>query len=303
MASKYPRLPIILIIGALMFSACDLLGTTAIGPTQVPADVIYTAAAQTLAAQLTQNAPPVIPPTSLPATEQPIVEPPTLVPSPTDTPILFTATLIPTFTPQFTATSTYPTIVANIDTNCRKGPGPQYQRIGALVVGQVAEVHGRNSAGTWWFVRLPTDVYCWVWGESTQVSGTTSSLPVLTPPPSPPTATATGTAFTASFASIKKCGGEKHAFFAVKNTGGKVLDSMSIKSRDMASDTVVGGPISSDSPFVTGTGDCPPGEDYLEPGDKAWVAGPIGTPSSGDEIKTAITLCTKEGLAGNCETI
>lgn len=303
MASKYPRLLIVVIIGALMFSACDLLGTTAIGPTQVPADVIYTAAAQTLVAQLTMNAPPAIPPTSAPPTEQPIVVPPTLVPSPTDTPVIFTATLIPTFTPPFTATSSFPTIVANIDTNCRKGPGPQYARVGALVVGQVAEVHGRNSAGTWWFIRLPNDVYCWVWGESTQVSGSSGSLPVLTPPPPPPTSTATGTAFTATFASIKKCEGVKHAFFSVKNSGGKLLDSLAIKTREVASGVTVGGPVSSNSPFLTGTGDCPPGEDILDPGDKAYVASPIGSPSAGDELKTSITLCTKEDLAGNCETL
>jgi len=311
MDTKLYRLLAIFSVVALAIGACEIPSTTTVaGPTQIPADMIYTAAALTLQAQLTQNAPLAqgITP-SLTPTDTPVGNTLTPLPSPSDTP-MFTETPTMTLPPSATLTPLFPTISATIDTNCRKGPGPGYERLGFLLVGQTSEVFGRNSSSTWWYIRNPSNpsTYCWVWGESTTVSGDTASLPVLTPPPLPTSQTTgtpgTGTSFSASYNTVKKCGGVKHVVITIKNTGGKTLESMSIKSRDMNTDTLLSGPTSADKPFLEGSGDCPPGEDTLDAGKTAYVASSLGdSPVEDHEVKTTITLCTKEGLDGNCETV
>jgi len=86
---------------------------------------------------------------------------------PTDTP---TATLSPT--PVFTSTPLMPQISVSVATNCRVGPGKAYDRVGALLVGQFAEVVGRNPTGNYWFIRNPSSStgFCWVWGEYATLS-------------------------------------------------------------------------------------------------------------------------------------
>lgn len=50
----------------------------------------------------------------------------------------------PEFTPTITLTPTpsVPTVTVSVDTNCRTGPGTQYDQIGELLIGQSAEVVG-----------------------------------------------------------------------------------------------------------------------------------------------------------------
>ena len=64
-------------------------------------------------------------------------------------------------TPVFTSTPGIPLISVTVATNCRVGPGKVYDRVGALLVGQVAEVVGRNLNGNYWYIRnpnTPTDI-------------------------------------------------------------------------------------------------------------------------------------------------
>lgn len=298
-------------MGLLVALACGIPVTSppAVNPpTNVPVEAIYTAAAETLAAQLTQNAPPVIPPTATLPPEQPAAVDTVLVPTATNTPILFTATATASATLPFTATPQMPTITAQQNTNCRKGPGPSYERVGALMIGQTALVYGRNSSSTWWYIENPErpGSYCWVWGGSTTVSGAASSLPVFTPPPPPATATKSGTStdnklFNVSYAARKKCSGDWYAYFSVKNTGDKILESAAVKIRNFTTDTILSS-TASDNPFLGATNDCPPGSDSLDPGESAYVAGFMGNVTSGHEIKANITICTKEGLAGSCQS-
>ena len=111
-----------------------------------------------------------------------------------DTPTLgatFTPSVTPSATasptPVFTATPAIPLISVTVATNCRVGPGKVYDRVGALLVGQVAEVAGRNLNGNYWYIRNPNDPngYCWLWGEYATVTGNFAALPVFTPPPTP----------------------------------------------------------------------------------------------------------------------
>ena len=56
-----------------------------------------------------------------------------------------TATPEFTQTSEFTQTPSVTTVTVSQNTNCRKGPGTQYDENGALLVGQTAEVVGKNS--------------------------------------------------------------------------------------------------------------------------------------------------------------
>lgn len=108
-----------------------------------------------------------------------------------DTP-LPVSTSTPEFTPTITLTPTpsVPTVTVSLNTNCRTGPGTQYDWIGALVIGQSAEVVGKNSTVNYWIIKTPGGSgICWLWGQYATVSGNTSGLTEYaipsTPTPSP----------------------------------------------------------------------------------------------------------------------
>jgi hypothetical protein len=108
-----------------------------------------------------------------------------------------TATPEFTATPELTVTPSVPTVSVSVNTNCRTGPGVIYQQIDALVVGQVAEVVGKNSGvpNYWVIKRINGSGTCWLWGEYATVTGNTANLPEYPVPPTPtPTYTPTPTA-------------------------------------------------------------------------------------------------------------
>jgi len=310
MTTRRTRILAVLTITLLLLSSCDLLGGA--GPTQPPPDAIFTIAAQTLAAQLTQNAPPPASPTSiLPSSDTPVAETPTAVattaPPPVETPTL-AATLPPTNTPVlFTATSVTPqtpTISAIEDTNCRLGPGPLYSRVGYLLVSQTARVYGRDSNRTWWFIEnlnRPGE-FCWVWGQTTQVQGDTTSLPVITPPPPPPTLTITVTpqaGFSAAFSRVRNCGGVQTAIFQVTNNSDSNFESLNLRIEDLDTGLTLFSD-TSNAPFMGSEGECPPGGDVLKPNKTMYIGGSIGGAKSGNEARATIRLCTANGLGGTC---
>jgi hypothetical protein len=279
---------------SLMLNACNFAGGGGGSPTptQPPPEVFFTAAAQTIAAgQMTQSVPTTaaVPPTV------------TLTPLPTSTP-----TLELTNTPAFTPTPTIPMISASVSTNCRLGPDVLYEPpVGVLPVGKQVEVHGRNDAGTWWYIQNPSrsGQFCWVWGETTKVEGSTAGLPIITPPPKPPTLTFTPTpsfAYTAAYNTVHDCGGSPTAIFTIQNTGNLTLHSMSLKIEDTTASTVLYGPTSSDAPFMGAASECPPGGDTLKPGKTFYIGGAIGSGHSGHTAKATIHLCTENGLKGTC---
>ena len=111
-----------------------------------------------------------------------------------------------TTTPEFTATPgptstpSVPQVTVSTNTNCRFGPGVVYDLIDALLVGQTAEVVGKNSSvpNYWVIKRINGSGTCWLWGEYATVTGNTANLPEYpvpaTPTPSPtPTFTPTPT--------------------------------------------------------------------------------------------------------------
>lgn len=106
-----------------------------------------------------------------------------------------------TATPQFTATPgptetpSIPQVTVSTDTNCRTGPGVVYDNIGALFVGQVGTVVGKNSQTGYWIINNPGKTgTCWLYPQYATVTGNTANLQEYSIPPTPtPTATSTPT--------------------------------------------------------------------------------------------------------------
>jgi len=68
--------------------------------------------------------------------------------------------------------------------NCRFGPEISYAIVGALLTGRQAEVIGKNTDATWWYVRNPSDpsTNCWLSADFVVVTGNVEALPVVSPP-------------------------------------------------------------------------------------------------------------------------
>jgi uncharacterized protein YgiM (DUF1202 family) len=300
---------LILFLSTLALSACNLPFGGAAAPTEPEVAAIYTSAALTLQVQLTQNAP-----TQAPATEAPPAGETQAAPTPpaVETPVPPTAEAAtptqeatPTELPVVTVTPMYPTISASQNTNCREGPSKDYKILGMLAVGQTAEVYGRNSDQTWWYIQNLSSPgqFCWIWNQTTTVVGNTTGLAVITPPPPPATATLTatpGAGFSASFSKVHDCSGTRTAIFQINNTGGTDLESLNLKIVDQTSSTTLFGPSSSDAPFMGSSSECPPGGDTLEAGKTLYVGGGIGSGNSGHTGRATIKLCTDDGLGGTC---
>jgi uncharacterized protein YraI len=115
-------------------------------------------------------------PTATPVPPEPVVQPTAVISLPTPTLIpLPTAGLAPlpsTCSPQVTAS----TIV-----NVRNGPGVIYSIVGSLGAGETAQVDGKNTEGTWWYIVYATAPggHGWVAGSVTTTNCMSPSLPVI----------------------------------------------------------------------------------------------------------------------------
>lgn len=180
---------IILLMIILSIAGCNL---SEIAGIQKPVDQnqIRTAAAQTIETTLTfgalvesLNKPALtgtpalheVLPTAMIAGETPAIAPSAFLvdtPTSTNTPI-----------PIIVSTPVIPMIHSTVNTNCRSGPGSNYDVVGYLMIGDRVEVHGKNTNSTWWYIQKPDDhsKYCWVWNQTTAVEGNVSIIPVITP--------------------------------------------------------------------------------------------------------------------------
>jgi hypothetical protein len=276
-------LMVVLISGA---AACALPGM-AVPDTRAA----LTSAAQTVIAaiELTQRA---LPATPLPPTAA--FTSVSTAPIPTQT---------ATATPGVTVIPLGAQISVSVPTNCRSGPGKVYERVGALLVGPTVPVYGRDPTGMYWYIQNPDSAgdFCWVWGEYATLSGTTSLLPVYTPPPTPlPTFTPTpAPAFQASYTGLDSCS-TWWADFKLKNTGAIAFASIGITLKDMATDVVVSGITDG---FVDNTGCSSSSKATLQPEKSVTASGPAFSYNpAGHKVRGTITLCSSSGLNGFCVT-
>jgi hypothetical protein len=191
-----------------------------------------------------------------------------------------------------------PLISVSVATNCRVGPGKVYDRVGALLVGQVAEVHGRNSDGTYWYIRNPSanGGFCWLWGEYATLSGNFAALPAFTPPPTPTPMPN----FDASYDGKDTCVGW-WVDIELDNTGGVQFKSVSLTVRDTVTDAVV-------SIYTDGFTDLDgcldsTTRDNLNPGGSRIVSsGAFNYDPAGHKLRATITACSNLSQNGTCVT-
>jgi len=226
-----------------------------------------------------------------------------------------TETLTPTqtltATQVFTPTPFVPLISVSTPTNCRNGPGKVYDMEGALLVGEFAEVYGRDPTNNYWYIHNPDSEteYCWVWGKYATLTGPIALLPVFTPPPTPtptftPLPTFTPTpfpAFKADYTNSDSCNGSWWVEVKLKNTGSLPLKSVNISVKDITTDVVfvnlADGFINMDGCLTKTT------KDVLTPGDTYLLSAPaFAYDLTGHEIKVTITLCSDTGQKGMCIT-
>jgi hypothetical protein len=140
-------------------------------PEQVPPpDEIQTAAALTLQAILTPSVTSSAAPPQITTTVSPRV----------------TSTVSTVGSPTITITPTYsvPIVTVRESTNCRTGPGEEYQVIVTYTNGRELEIVGRYDPGNFWLVKSneSPNGTCWLWGEFVDVTGSYWAVASVTPP-------------------------------------------------------------------------------------------------------------------------
>jgi len=216
----------------------------------------------------------------------------------TFTPAPPTSTLEPTLTAtaEFTPTLETPMISVSVDTNCRTGPGAVFQRVGMLLVGETAEIVGREPRGEYWYIRNPDDglEFCWVWGEYATVTGNTLPLLFLSPPPPPVSS------FSISFQKLDSCT-VWWADFKLNNSSGGLFTSVSLILRDADTNTVA---TLTEDKFTLKEGcDTPESTKSLVAGGSVTVSSPpLGYNPTGHKLNAKITICTDAGQQGTCLT-
>lgn len=88
-----------------------------------------------------------------------------------------TATITPTYS--------VPMLIVQESTNCRTGPGEQYQILFTYLEGKQLEIAGRSDTGDFWLVKAPESPTgtCWLWGEFVEVTGSHWVVPSVIAPP------------------------------------------------------------------------------------------------------------------------
>lgn len=265
--------------------ACVLPATVA---TPDP-NIVGTSIAQTVIAGFNQTVSAVAPMIMISETPSPTftLAPPTFTPTETVTP-----------SPTLTITPPIPLISVSVDTNCRVGPGKVYGRVGALLVGQIAEVVGRDPTGIYWLIRNPDSrpEFCWLWGEYATLTGNFMSLPMFTPPPTPTPVPN----FAASYRGKDTCVGW-WVDIDLDNTGGVTFESMSLTLRDTVTDTLQS-VYSNSFTDIDGCLDSVT-KDNLVPGTTRTISSPaFAYDPAGHQLRATITLCSNNDQNGTCVT-
>jgi hypothetical protein len=222
--------------------------------------------------------------------------------------------------PESSPATEFPIISASVDTNCRTGPGADYPKEGYLGAGEQTTVYGKEASGNWWYIENPRKPgsYCWVWTETTQVSGDTGALPIIDAPPlpeqqkapaqteppdqqQPPAPVAEYVDVAVSFANVHACGDGSYAIFKVDNKGSIDIGSMDIVLQEQDTHNLLG-ETKSNAPFLPGADSCAPGSSPLKGGKSAFIAGRLGGQFLlvGLKVDATITLCSQPNQVGKC---
>lgn len=219
--------------------------------------------------------------------------------TPSQTPtVTNTPTVTPTFTPSI------PIARVSQNTNCRTGPGTEYDLVYIFMVGDEAEIVARSSVPNYVIIKVPdgSGRKCWLWMQYGEQTGSTDALPEETPPPTPtPAATATPEfAFTLSFDdAIMMCFGKDSVYLRITNTGAMIIESRALSAKDLdTSETITN---QTDSFGITST--CPTMPKYtINPGETAYVIAGFTPTIAGHTLNFTVKACHGNGLAEPCLT-
>lgn len=201
-------------------------------------------------------------------------------------------------TPAFSPTPGTVRVTVSLETNCRGGPGPAYEKLGILKAGQTADVVGRNSFNDTWIIKLPSNpaVTCWLWGQYASVSGNWEAVPVLTPPPTP---TASG-AFVVDYADTQPCTSPVYWWlnFKITNTGSVPWESVYVKMTDQNTGEVK--QMSYNDFPQWGVCGVLQYDDNLAPGETGYAGYAFNQNPAGHTVTATIQICTQEDRLGTC---
>jgi hypothetical protein len=87
-------------------------------------------------------------------------------------------------TTTITATFSVPMLTVKESTNCRTGPGEEYEIVFTYLTGKELEIAGRYDPGDFWLVKSneSPNGTCWLWGQFVEVTGSYWAVPSVTPP-------------------------------------------------------------------------------------------------------------------------
>jgi hypothetical protein len=156
-----------LVAGAILILAILACNSPFSNPPQPSAPEIQTSAAQTLEVIFTPPATGTVEQSGSSNTNTPAVTP-TKVGAATRTP-----------------TYSVPMLTVRESTNCRTGPGQDYEVIFTYLSGKELEIIGRYDQDNYWLVKSDQSSTgsCWLWGEFVEVTGSYWAVPSVTPPP------------------------------------------------------------------------------------------------------------------------
>jgi hypothetical protein len=93
----------------------------------------------------------------------------------------------PNGSPSATVTPTYslPMVTVQEPTNCRTGPGEEYEVVLTYLAGKQLEIVGSYDTGNFWLVKSSESPggTCWLWGQYVEVTGSYWVVSSVTPPP------------------------------------------------------------------------------------------------------------------------
>jgi len=101
--------------------------------------------------------------------------------------VTLTSSTVVSLTTTTSQTPTYsvPMLTVNKSTNCRTGPGEEYEVVFTYLTGKQLEIVGRYDPGNFWLVKSneSPNGTCWLWGQFVELTGSYWAVSSVTPPP------------------------------------------------------------------------------------------------------------------------
>jgi uncharacterized protein YgiM (DUF1202 family) len=282
---------VVAMAGLIVISACILTGSPSVvsEPSQDSSTVLQTQVAGVVASTEAAE-------TSIAnAISSTLAAMVTIIPEFTLTPSF---TLSPSASPSqtLTLTQSVPMVSVSQETYCRTGPGDPYAILGTLPVGVQAEVVARTDFGDW-IIKLPSkpSVTCWLWDYYATVTGDTSTLPKVTPIPSPTPAAS----FQVEYEYTCNSGPDYAVMFRVNNNGSVTWESNQVSATDHVTAATLTDNYDA-FPYADATCGLISIDQNLEAGEIGYTGiGPFTNPA-GHSFTATIRVCSQDGMAGTC---